>query len=124
MPSYSIGCSWFDAAYNCYASHHSRTPTIMRSSSMSSSMLSTNVGPGENSELRSSPDSDRGDVGDVGDVGDATDVGEPGACGEAEVEEGAVGELSERGEKGREGGRLASACVASDTEEAARLPLT
>ena len=43
---------------------------------------------------------------------------------EAEVEEGAVGELSERGEKGREGGRLASACVASDTEEAARLPLT
>lgn len=66
-------------------------------------------------------DSDRGDVGDVG---DATDVGEPGACGEAEVEEGAVGELSERGEKGREGGRLASACVASDTEEAARLPLT
>ena len=81
MPSYSIGCSWFDAAYSCYASHHSRTPTIMRSSSMSSSMLSTNVGPGENSELRSSPDSDRGDV------GDATDVGEPGACGEAEVEE-------------------------------------
>ena len=121
MPSYSIGCSWFDAAYNCYASRHSRKPTIMRSSSMSSSMLSTNVGPGENSELRSSPDSDRGDVGDVG---DATDVGEPGACGEAEVEEGAVGELSERGEKGREGGRLASACVASDTEEAARLPLT
>ena len=118
MPSYSIGCSWFDAAYNCYASRHSRTPTIMRSSSMSSSMLSTNVGPGENSELCSSPDSDRGDV------GDATDVGEPGACGEAEVEEGAVGELSERGEKGREGGRLASACVASDTEEAARLPLT
>lgn len=119
MPSYSIGCSWFDAAYSCYASRRAHTLTIMRSSSMSSSMLSTNVGPGENSELRSSPDSDRGDV------GDATDVGEPGACGEVEVEEGAVGESTERGEKGeREVGRLASACVASDTEEAARLPLT